>query len=477
MGRPGAGSGRPSMGTGSTHKVGGSAGSIHKVNVTSSRPTMSTASTMRPTMSISKPKMNTGSKPLSSSNTLRPQPDTKRVEAPRPKPKPTPTIDAGMMGMAQRSTNENYRNHDMRERERYEERRREERREHDRTAPLRSQTPVKQTTVINNTYVVNEHVNRREPYTVHGNPDAAVPSKKSVSYEHDKPRSPQRMGGLETEAIRGSALSKELDRRLNERKEAKLREENRRQFVRLGICAAVFVAIFLFVIALVFRQSSKNQESAYHREKLNTGAAFMNDCVNDELGWLDADKVSRGLHKFYDDTGAQPYIWLRKFDGELHDDSEELDIALRYFDDVVSRQDAIMYVYFETDDPTEIGNMAIIHGQVSGAIMDSEAEEIFWNYVDSDWSLYGEDETDEMFIDIFTRTGESIMYHPTNAYDVLNFVLIFCSIIILAGAAVVLVKEKNRRDKEKAEETERILKTSMSDLVGNEQDELLNKYK
>ncbi len=240
----------------------------------------------------------------------------------------------------------------------------------------------------------------------------------------------------------------------------------------------ILMIIGLAICMLFGKKGADKQESLLERVRLETGYSYMNDCVDDELGWLNASYVSKGMKQFYEDTGAQPYIWLRAYDGVDWTDDEEYDIATRYYDDAFAdRQDVVLFVYFEEADPNEVGNMALIHGTQSGAIMDSEAEEIFWNYLDSAWESYGEDETDDMFIHIFNQTGNSIMYHSTNGYDVAQAIMILCSVVAVVVAVIVAIKEINKRKKEKAEETERILKTSLDNLADEKADDLLEKYR
>lgn len=469
MGRPGAGGGSLHKSSGSMHRVSGSSGSMHRVGGVSSRPAMKST--------ISRPKQSVNvSRPVS-----RPAVDVSRpaVNVSKHKPairnnsRPSMNNDRAMFGgygnvdgrseerRIQERIEQEAREREIRERDERirREREREERirREREREKVIVVPTPVMpprfyhsepvQQTVVHNTYVNN--------YSDYDNDEDARDT--YVKRDSDSNRS-------------GSGMIAPVHNDYNDK------EETSRNKHKVLIAMSAIMVVIAIIIAVV-SNNNKSQRTSLNRVKLDTGLAYMNDCVNDELGWVNENKVSKGLKQFYNDTGAQPYIWLRAYDGTDYNDDEEMDIALDYFDNVVSRQDAVMLVYFEESDPNEVGNMALIHGSLSGAIMDAEAEDIFWNNLDAAWETYSEDETDEMFIHIFESTGNAIMYHPTSGWDVLNGIVILLSIMGVAGAIIIAVREVNRRNKEKAEETERILSSSLEEIAGEKKDDLLEKYK
>lgn len=441
MGRPGAGGARPGGSMGSMHKIGGSSGSMHRVGGSVSRPTASSINKPRPMSQNTRPTGSNNSRPsMNSFNTMmggsnkserreEQHRDTRRKDEMRMPPP---------MGMP-----------------------RQERVVIPPPPPPRRETVIitpqprretTHTTVINNTYINGDS----ESYTsgTTNRTTSRVESSSTPSYSSATTRS-------------NRSVSAESDDR-----------KNNGVKTILGLTAIITVTLLVF--AILFRVAkSEEQETALSRVKLDTGYSYMNNCIDDELGWLNENKVSKGLRSFYEDTGAQPYIWLRAYDGKDLSDSEAYDIARGYYDDnFADRQDVVLYVYFEESDPYVEGNMALIHGLQSGSIMDSEAEEIFWNYLDDAWATYGENETDEMFIAVFKKTGNSIMYHRTNGWDVLSSIFILLSVASLCFTVLIAIVLFHRRSREKAAEMERISKMSLDELAAEKQkDELLEKYK
>lgn len=496
MGRPGAGTGKVGGSVGSMHKVSsGPSGSMHRVGSTVSRPTGGSNNkptistpikqnssrpvskpandyTSRPTARDSRPSMNSGSNMLGGSV------DKRREEERRLEQKRAAEIREQERRDAERREKINRREEVKRMPPPPPPRREPERRmppppppRHNHHVTTHAADVARDIAV---TKMVVDQMNVRNRQTT--NNTYVHVENKVESTPRQESHDVYRGGTISNKAVTNT--SKYVEPKVSTNVSNNDGNKQRSNTTKIAICIAVFVVLFSIVLFFIFKSVSSNQETSYERTKLDTGFAYMNDCVSDELGWLNANKVSKGLQQFYKDTGAQPYIWLRKYNGINLTEDEEYKVAIDFYNNnFAERQDVVLYVYFEESDPTVEGNMALIHGTLSGTIMDAEAEEIFWNYLDADWSSYSEEETDEMFIDIFRRTGKSIMYHPTNIFDVLNGIQIFCSIAAVGCALIVFFKEHNRRQKEKAEETERILNTPLEELANSKADELLEKYK
>lgn len=219
--------------------------------------------------------------------------------------------------------------------------------------------------------------------------------------------------------------------------------------------------------------STNAQKSTIAREKLKTGNAYINNCIVDDLGWFDnVSKTESQLKEFWDETGVQPYIILKEFDPGLTTDSEKEQWAVDYYDENFDTENIFLFVYFaEEDTDNDVGYMAYVNGYETSSVMDSEAVEIFWNNIDKYW--YTDLSTDDVFIKAFQDTAGTIMHVSTTGKDILKWALIVLA-VALAGAVIInLVKQKNKRAREKAEEDERILKTSIHDIA---KDNLEDKY-
>jgi uncharacterized protein HemX len=117
--------------------------------------------------------------------------------------------------------------------------------------------------------------------------------------------------------------------------------------------------------------------------------------------------------------------------------------------------------------------MCYANGKQASSVMDSEAIEIFWNQIDKYWYWYSDLSTDDVFVQAFTNTADTIMHVSTTGKDVAKWALIVAAILAVGIIVIILVNKRNKRAKEKAEEDRKILETPLHDLAD---DDLTNKY-
>ena len=229
----------------------------------------------------------------------------------------------------------------------------------------------------------------------------------------------------------------------------------------------VFTAIMFGIVSMMFSSGSRTADvsSTINREPLTDNAAFINDCIVDEIDWFDnISGTERRLRNFYDETGVQPYIVLHDYDASLTTDGEKEQWALNYYDTHIQNENTFLYVHFsEADTDNDVGYMCYVNGKQTGAVMDSEAIEIFWNYIDRYW--YSDMSTDDLFVTVFDKTADTIMRVSTTGADVAKIAVIIIGVIVILILLFVWWRAKAKREKEKAEETERILNTPMQELV------------
>jgi hypothetical protein len=222
--------------------------------------------------------------------------------------------------------------------------------------------------------------------------------------------------------------------------------------------------------------STSGTTSTIERTKLDSGNAYINDCIVDELGWFDSvSNTESKLKEFWQETGVQPYIILKAYDPSLTTNAQKDQGAVDYYDSHFDTENIFLYVYFaEEDEEGQVGYMAYANGYQTSSVMDSEAVEIFWNNIDKYW--YSNASTDEVFINAFCDTGETIMKVSTTGKDILKWIII-AIVVIAAGLIIIrLVKMKNQRAKEKAEEDQKILNTPIHDMAKSDLEEkYLNK--
>lgn len=213
-------------------------------------------------------------------------------------------------------------------------------------------------------------------------------------------------------------------------------------------------------------------KSTYNREKAETGVTFNNDCIVDELGWFDnITSTERQLQSFYNATGIQPYIALFNYNPALKSDADCEAFAEDWYSANIGNEGTLLFAYFaEEDTDNDVGTMTLVNGKQISSVMDSEAVEIFWAYVDEYW--YSDLSTDDLFVKVFDRTAKRIMTKTATGADVGK--ILATGVVILIGGAVVVVIMNKKRAHEKArnEETARILNTDIKDI----EDETVNKY-
>ena len=237
-----------------------------------------------------------------------------------------------------------------------------------------------------------------------------------------------------------------------------------------GILTAIF---FLFVFLFVFVSSFSNdkQVSTRNREKIENPVAYTNDCVKDEIGYVeDVSALSRNLQNFYNKTGIQPYIYLKAYDASLSTDAEKEDYAKDWYDKNIDNEDTFLYVYFEDADPDEVGYMAYVNGKEVTSVMDAEAVSIFWNYIDRYWTD-GSLTMVQVFTKTFDSTAKTIMTKSTTGKDLAKKGILFGTVLVGVVAVIVILRMHYKRQKEKAQETIEILNTPL-----NHQDNIRDKY-
>lgn len=245
------------------------------------------------------------------------------------------------------------------------------------------------------------------------------------------------------------------------------------------------ISLIIFVVVLIaafggFPSSNSSStksvpKSTQNRERLESGVGYDNNCIVDNIGWFDnVTKTEKSIKKFYDKTGVQPYIVLNAYDSTLLTDTAKEEYAKKWYDEHIKNESTFLYMYFaEPDTDNDVGYMAYVNGKQVPSVMDSEAIEIFWAYVDKYW--YSDMSTDDMFTTIFTKTADRIMTKSTTAADVgNNAIKVIGVIIVFAGIIVVMVLRKKHKAEE-AKETEKILNTPLNG--DSEADDLLKKYK
>ena len=202
--------------------------------------------------------------------------------------------------------------------------------------------------------------------------------------------------------------------------------------------------------------------SSYNREKLE-GTTWSNNCVVDETGWIsDGGSVSgleRQLRKFYDKTGIQPYVYLVR-NPSLKTTADMEQFAYDYYENNINNTYTFALFCFAEDDLDGTKYEYYEGGSQALGIMDSEAVDIFWAIFDQEW--YNEStSTEDCIANIFNRTADRIMTRSATKTDVAKVVAIIVLVVVIAAAIIIIMNKRRKNERERNEETKRILETPL----------------
>lgn len=219
------------------------------------------------------------------------------------------------------------------------------------------------------------------------------------------------------------------------------------------------VAILMAFIIIGAIAGSGVTKSTVEREPLKPYAAFDTDCLDDDANWIhNKNTLLRGMESFYKATGVQPALAIyEEIDGEKYlRDSDIEDFMTGEYDKLIGHERGVLLLFCEYEESDWYAYY--MAGEDAQTVMDSEASDILIDYVHD---LYTNDSLsdEEFFGKVFEKTGERIMTVTPTAASKIPVIVIGVVIIAFIIGMVKLVKMKHRREKEKAEETERILKT------------------
>lgn len=234
-------------------------------------------------------------------------------------------------------------------------------------------------------------------------------------------------------------------------------------FGSLIVILIVFFFLFLIfgMIGCSSKDTSKTADSLYNREKIENNNAYQSDCIVDEVGWFEnTSKTGKELKSFYDKTGIQPYIVLKDYDPSLRTDAQKAEYAKDYYEDHIADEDTFLYMYFAEPDDSTIGYMETVNGKEISSVMDKNAQEIFWNEIDNNWTT--DQSTDQMFIRVFDSTADKIMTKTATKTDVAVKALPVIAVLAAAAAVIVILVIRRKHERERVEETQRILSTPLT---------------
>lgn len=236
-----------------------------------------------------------------------------------------------------------------------------------------------------------------------------------------------------------------------------------------AIGAVVTIIIMLVILGAIFSVMSSPgnvPQNTRNRDRLS-GGSFTSECVMDDIGWIRDDgsttsKVGSSLKAFWDKTGVQPYVALVPYDSSVSTSSGRFDYADWLYETWIGgREDAMLAVYFDAKYDNEDGDWEIVCGRMAGSVMDSEAQDILYAYIDRYWFDLSYT-VPQAIQNAFKDTGNSIMEKSTTGADVMVKVVGVIAVIAVVGGIILIMKTKRKHEAERAQETVDILQAGQN---------------
>lgn len=229
-------------------------------------------------------------------------------------------------------------------------------------------------------------------------------------------------------------------------------------------------------------QSASSESITYstvNREKLKSSDLVQNGYYTDEAGYIyNSSKLEKGMKEFYNETGVSPYLYLTdNIDGNTMPDSTALaDFAEEKYQELFSDEAHFLLVMVDSTDLEDAGDDFVatyVVGSEALTVMDEEACQILGDYVTSYYYSSSYADWEDFLSAAFSDSADRIMTVTTTKEDVAKTRAVVLGVVAVGACVILLVNRKYKRDKEKAEEDQRILNTPLGDLT---EDDLVNKY-
>lgn len=202
------------------------------------------------------------------------------------------------------------------------------------------------------------------------------------------------------------------------------------------------------------------------RTKLDASVTAETDYYYDNLGYISQQSVLlKGLKHFYSETGVQPIVYIT-------DDQNAK--AAELYDQLCHDEGHFLLVVIGAKDGSVDWEYDYVWGAAASSIMDKEAEDIFFAYLDSYY--YGSFTDEEVFANAFSKTADTIMSSTTNGYDLAKVVVIGVVIVVVLMTLIQFWKAWKKQKNKEQEDLERTLNTPLEEFGNPELKDLKDKY-
>ena len=227
-------------------------------------------------------------------------------------------------------------------------------------------------------------------------------------------------------------------------------------FLNIGSCSATSTSIDASTVEREPLPASATVETAYY--------------ADEDGGWIhNASALERGMSRFYEETGVQPYLLIMP-NGSTTSTQELQATAEEAYGRLFEDEGHFILVF--CDDGKGSYNCGYFMGAQARSVMDDEAVEILSQYLARyyfDTSLSEE----EVFSDTFADTADRIMeVTPSPVVPV----AICIAVVVVTGVVLVIVRKRMQAKREEAERMEKILSTPLDKFGDQDVEDLADKY-
>ncbi len=244
-------------------------------------------------------------------------------------------------------------------------------------------------------------------------------------------------------------------------------------------CSGCLIAVVAIIVVLILASFVSNavscssvdvDASTVNREALSASAVTQTAYYTDEAGWIaSSDVLESGMSYFYEKTGVQPYLYLLP-NGTTTSTDELAQMAEELYDELFTDEGHFLVVFCDSGDASY--NVGYWIGADAGTVLDDEAVDIFFQYLDS-YYLNLDISDEEFFSNTFEDTAERIM---SVSVSPLTVVAICITVIVVVVAVVVLVRHRSKTKAETARLRQEILNTPLEEFGTTKLDDLEKKY-
>ena len=242
-------------------------------------------------------------------------------------------------------------------------------------------------------------------------------------------------------------------------------------------CLAVAIVVILFVVVLGFFgpfggcTGVSVQPSTVDREPLASGLVNETAYYDDLDGSFIAQPnvLNQGMRQFYEDTGVQPYLYILP-NGQMTNPTQMGQFADQLYGELFTDEAHFLVVF--CDDNYGSYNVGYTVGAQAKTIMDSEAIQIFNDFLDKNYFNYDLSES-QAFADTFEETAERIM--SVTPSPLVPIVIAIAIVIIVVIIAIILKRRADQKEREQ-KRMQDILNTPLESFGDKSVEDLAQKY-